>query len=342
MMDRFPFELTCRRQWLIAGADKVPRLANGNCCSVHDVASFMTFEEAVAAADARGWNVGYVLTADDPYACIDLDVKDASNCNDPELFTTVEEFDRYKSIINELNSYTEVSQSGKGVHIWVKLSVSCADLVNKKRRGVEVYVKQRFIICTGHVMHNLPVGDRTHLVLPMLSQMTAAEGLTREWIDEDVSEDDWSVLARLSESDNREKFLSLFEGDWSGYPSQSEADIALMSMFCFHSNNNEQCRRLFRDSGLGKRDKATKNDAYLNRTLRLIRNRQLNEREEEVLFSAALNEQAKLVAQEVTKLQGGIAPTVVNHNSGRVVEFAPVGQVSAQPQEVLWRIWHLS
>ena len=56
-----------------------------------------------------------------------------------------------------------------------------------------------------------------------------------------------------------------------GYGSQSEADMALLSIIAFYTRDNDQVRRIFRCTGLGKRDKATKDNRYLNTALRKLR-----------------------------------------------------------------------
>ena len=56
-----------------------------------------------------------------------------------------------------------------------------------------------------------------------------------------------------------------------GYPSQSEADYALLAMLCFYTRSNEQVKRLFRASGLGRRPKASADDRYLNLAISKLR-----------------------------------------------------------------------
>ncbi len=69
---------------------------------------------------------------------------------------------------------------------------------------------------------------------------------------------------------NGEKFASLCRGEITEYPSQSEADLALLSMLCFYSKDNDQVLRIFRLTELGKRRKADRKD-YLTNTLKHIR-----------------------------------------------------------------------
>ena len=65
--------------------------------------------------------------------------------------------------------------------------------------------------------------------------------------------EDASVFERATRAANGEKFRRLWAGDWeaAGYPSQSEADLALVGLLAYWTGGNAvQMDRLFRQSGL--------------------------------------------------------------------------------------------
>lgn len=280
-----PVELTQRPQWCIAGSDKAPHAVGPNGlyrASVTDPRTWMAFNDAAAYAYANGMHIGYVISDNDPYACIDLDVCDAESQQrkgqtvDHTKWTTAQEFERYWSIVQHFASYTERSTYGKGLHIWVRANIGHGC----KRDGVEVYSQERFIICTGDRIS--PTGaleDRQQMLDNMVSQMRGIRYEEQELVELEEEDSDEEIYQRASTAGNAEKFNDLCAGNWQkyGFPSQSEADLALMSMFTFYSKSNEQCRRLFRCTALGKREKAVKDDRYLNFTLRVIRGRQAQE-----------------------------------------------------------------
>jgi hypothetical protein len=285
LWENIPTELIWTPQWCLAGPNelgqmKVPMTVHGTKAKSNDPTTWTTFQNACDAAIARGWGIGFVLSANDPYSVIDLDVKDADNLPDkPEKWTTPEQLARYASIVESFSSYTEVSTSGKGVHIWLLANIG----MGRKREGIEVYSQERFIVCTGNVYVQSDILDRQDMLSNMVSQMETldAHADADDWVDGEQSKEDMELVEQLSSQENGAKFSELYAGNWSqfGYPSQSEADFALMSMFAFVTDNDAQCLRLFRSSGLGKRDKATKNDAYLTkRCLAPIRRRQMDER----------------------------------------------------------------
>lgn len=297
---RLPAELKSLRQWCVAGASKAPlsvdpkgQLYNAD---VTNPSQWMDFNTACQLAynnsnletthtysdgrtvSARGLDIGLVLHEDDPFTCIDLDVKDAENAPaKPQSWTTPEQYDRFYNIMKAFDSYTESSRSGKGLHIWVRGDIGAG----ARRDGVEIYSRERFIICTGNVVQDRPIRDEQVKLLNMVSQMRPRDSIEDMIILQEVleEEDDWSVLLRATNASNGDKFWSLWQGNWEGmgFPSQSEADLALMSMLTFYSPSNAQCRRMFRDSKLGKREKAVKNDKYLNFTLKTIRGREKRE-----------------------------------------------------------------
>lgn len=332
-----PAELRERPQWAICGGDKAPcTVVNGKVtyASVNEPNTWMRFEDACQAAYSRGLNIGFILSENDPYTCIDLDVKDAENCPDhPELWTTQEDYDLYYRMMKTYASYTESSVSGKGLHIWVRADVGAG----RKRGNVEIYSRQRFIVTTGRVVENLPIADRNEMACNMASQMDVIRGSTIELEEVEAVDDDWYILQMAAEADNKDKFLALYEGRWHelGYPSQSEADVALMSMFTFYSPSNEQCRRLFRMSALGQREKAVKNDVYLNRTLKMIRSREAEEQAVDLSCLAASIDATAAIRQKAAKaianIQGAPMPSRVEPALHVVGQNAPVAAPTPAP-----------
>ena len=247
-----PVELRQRPQWALAApGDKRPLTTAGRPASSTDPATWVDFDAACRAAAERGdgWHVGFMLHESDPLCCIDLDVKDDTSADDQA---------RFHSIISEADSYTERSRSGRGWHVWVQAEVG----PGRRRDGVEVYSQERFIICTGDVVHDQPVANRQALVNNMVGQMEPPAPdilLTGE----DQPNQGLAALARADGG----ALGRLFRGESLGsYKSQSEADLALVTMLLPRTSSPRECWATFRLSALGQRDKARRPD-YMRRTL---------------------------------------------------------------------------
>lgn len=249
-----PKELKERPQWVAANANKIPVDAKtGNPASVTDPATWCDYETARAFGAPY---IGFVLTADDPYTLIDLDAP-----------TSDDQVQRHRAILQAFsNTYIETSASGNGVHIICRASVP----QGKRRDKVEIYSAERYMICTGNAFNDQPITDCQQMVDQLYGEMnkrTASVQLTETG---DALSDE-QVFELASSASNADKFNALCAGNWQqDYESQSEADFALMNILCFYTRSNEQCRRLFRYSALGKRGKAQR-DAYLDYMIRKIR-----------------------------------------------------------------------
>lgn len=292
---RLPLELRQRPQWLLAGPNdkgelKVPTTVNAAgrlvAGSSTDKSKWLDFERALGYATEYGYGLGYVLSADDPYTCIDFDLYTPQNApNEPDKWSTPEEFELCKRIATTFGSFTEYSQSGIGAHTWLRGKIG----VGRQRRPVALYSQERFIACTGNVIFDAPIVDGQAMLANMASQMDAEaenRGKKLDELEQEIPDDE--LMRRAWAADNRDKFQQLWRGEWQamGYPSQSEADLSLMSMLTFYSRSNEQCRRIFRQSALGAREKALKNDKYLDYTLRLIRGRQAKQDQHQAAIAA--------------------------------------------------------
>jgi hypothetical protein len=201
------------------------------------------------------------LTRNDPYAVIDLD-------NKPDNPASQEQLLRHTKIYEAFESYTEVSVSGTGVHIVVR-----GDLPSGVHRDhVEIYSSERYMAFTGNVLRNYPIRDCQPTLNILYGEMRPPDVV--ELSDGTSSMGDDEVVSMAMRASNADKFNRLCVGDMTEYPSQSEADFALLSILAYYTQDNEQVRRLFRMTELGKRSKATKNDTYLNFALGKIRAKQ--------------------------------------------------------------------
>jgi len=259
MRNNIPAELRSLPQWVCSREDKVPvNPRTGRVASVSDPATWGTFEEACRTGFKH---IGFVLATWDPYSIIDLD-------NKPAKPLTEEEWQRHQKILTAFDSYTERSASGRGYHIIVRGKVPSG----VHRDSVEVYSSARYMICTGDVVRNTPIAEHQELLNTLHGEMQPDRSV--DLMGMESCQDDGEVVAMAMRASNSDKFNALCAGNISEYPSQSEADFALLSIFAYYTQDNEQVRRLFRMSALGKRDKAVRNDTYLNFALGKIRAQQ--------------------------------------------------------------------
>jgi hypothetical protein len=177
-------------------------------------------------------------------------------------------------IVETMGSYTERSPSGEGLRIlfWAKGFHYDKDryYINNQKLGLEVYIAgctQKYVTVTGNrffpslAQQIEERSEQLHQVLEryMVRNQTDNLGKPMGWDDplgikaptipNDLTDDD--LLQRARNAKNGDRFWRLWKGDWSGYPSQSEADQALCNQLAFWTGKDPQrMNSLFQQSGL--------------------------------------------------------------------------------------------
>ncbi len=222
----------------------------GKAIGTNDPAQLATMEQAQATYTRGGWDgIGRVTTADDRLTGIDLD-----NCIDAAGNVAA----WARAIVEELDSYTEVSPSGAGLRIFVLGEPP----PNGKRRGnVEIYDRKQYLTVTGHHLPGTPTTiearqselervHAAHVATPAPTPAPAPRAPHRATHSAPASDDD--ILAKALGAGNGAKFARLWNGDTSGHgDDHSGADLALCNMLAYWSNCDDAAMdRLFRQSAL--------------------------------------------------------------------------------------------
>ncbi len=245
-----------------------------------DAATWSTFQEAVGVYSACGdegplRGVGFVFAPDGGLVGVDLD-----NCRDPETGVIAP---WAQKIIDKMASYTEVSPSGTGVHIYIKGRLPGT---GRKKGPVEVYDRGRYFTVTGQRVEGTPatIEDRQEELDRFMAFFFPGDVGSDESADDDDGPDevgnelsDDQVIERASTARNGAKFRALFvDGDKSAYVGKdgeaddSAADQALVNLLAFWVNYDEdRVDALFRRSAL-YRSKWERRD-YRERTFRKAR-----------------------------------------------------------------------
>jgi hypothetical protein len=154
--EHIPAELKAGETWLCCDESKVPLIAlpSGACyaASSTDPRTWRSYETALAAWQDKEWSfagVGRVIRAEEAYVGVDLDK--CINVETGKLSPWA------ATILERLDSYSELSPSGIGVKIWVKApDVTRAHV----KPGLEIYPRGRYFTVTGLTLRNVAIAER--------------------------------------------------------------------------------------------------------------------------------------------------------------------------------------
>lgn len=202
----------------------------GGKAQPNNPSTWTSYDEAVAkwrnCENGGIEGIGFVLTND--YAGVDLD-----HCRDLQT-GKVETW--AQKIVTQLNSYTEVTPSGTGLRVWIKGKLPSG---RRKRANIEMYDGGRFFTVTGQHVQGTPwiIHDGQDEIKKIHNEIFG-NGHKKRTSEKttpltSLSLSDIDLIEKAKTALNGEKFSRLWNGDFSEYPSQSEADLALCLLLAF-------------------------------------------------------------------------------------------------------------
>lgn len=240
----------------------------------HDVAIHTDYRTASIQAQLLGCELGFVLTDNNPYWCLDID-------------GALQADGSWSALALELVNATsgclvEVSRSGKGLHIWGCGEVPSDRMCKNTALHIELYTTDRFIAWTGNV--GAGGNEDTIIDLTPIAEKYFPVGVVGngaiEWVDSPIGAipDDDALIAKMlgtvsvtgafggkcSVADiwnKTEAAMLQYAGD------DSSLDQALCMHLAFWTQKNPvRMERLFNRSGL-VREKWIKREPYRRSTI---------------------------------------------------------------------------
>ncbi|MEK4675931.1 phage/plasmid primase, P4 family [Bacillus sp. FSL K6-2944] len=276
--NEIPTELKNLPQWVLWRKEerngkptKIPYQANSEMAQANNRRTWSTFATAVKfylEGDYDG--IGFVFSRQDNYIGIDIDkcVVDGKT-NDFAM-----------EIIDTLDSYTEFSPSGKGIHIIIKGNLPQSVLGTGRKNtkhGLEIYSYGRFFTFTGNRENSNDVYERTDELAKLFEQYfddSDRQGRVNlaEFEKDEMNISNDALWERMFRSKKGDEIRSLFNGNVSN-DDHSASDLSLMNHLAFWTGKSAtRMDSMFRESGL-MRDKwdvihfRDTNETYGERTI---------------------------------------------------------------------------
>lgn len=242
---------------------KVPKSVKGHNADNSNLDDFCSFSEIIGHMDNYD-GLGIAITGD--MAAIDID-----HCIEDGVLS-----DMASEIVEKVNTYAEISPSGTGIRLIGKTHGFTYEkekyYINNRKCGLEVYAsrdKGQFVTITGNAINDLSIRNITDVLPDILDKYMLRPVINRPKCSIDAPGSfltDEEVIKKASAAGNGDKFVRLYNGDISDYPSQSEAELSFMTSLAFWcGGDEEQMERIYLGSGL-KREKWNRAD-YRNSTM---------------------------------------------------------------------------
>ena len=231
------------------------------------------YQKAVTAAKLYGYDgTGIVLSEDDLLCCVDIDHCIEDGKVNPLAW----------GIVKRLNSYTEVSMSKSGLHIFL-YSTDHLDWNKMKKNALakgihmELYFYRKYICFSGHVLKDYKHLRRADKELEEIYNAYMAPKY-KKFDDATVSEPPPTCTAdelmQLLKKDRAgaPHVLALTTGDTSGFENQNRSCVlwAILCKMCFYCVQPDVIKELLMNSQLDKTKwtRMTGNEPYIDYEIR--------------------------------------------------------------------------
>lgn len=279
---------------------------NNRAADTSDYKTWSTFEKACEIADKNNYHgVGIVFNG---RGLMGIDIDDCFN--DGELAQ------KARDIVEEVNSYTEISPSGKGIHILCFGNLPSGDMY-KRKDDLEMYDTGRFFTLTGKCLdgkfRKIPARASTQQAIDNISQKyLKRESIRRKSnvVEEILTIDDDVFIKKIMQSKKGTDFINMYEKGLPPMDEQgavvlgcrkdrdrdgtldntdwSKVDFHFCGVLAFYNPPKEQVDRIYRNSKLMR----TKWDTYRG-----------SQTYGEITISQAYNTRASVYDHTVAKIQ---------------------------------------